>query len=200
MEPYRAEISSVGHWQPLPVSYAGFAFGAALAWGFEANHRQDVARLTSFFAFDDPGGAAGRLACELGNAYLQPGVALHNGSALFWILQKEPAEIRAMSGLNADALQRALTWLERLPAIESIPFGREADLFRAEFGWVVDALRHACRRGLWALGQSELRPALAADADRLLAIYRQNWLARNRPGGLPDSLARLEKMRRGYDD
>ncbi len=188
-----------GHWQPLPVSYLGFAVGAALGWGYEANHLQDAAQLTSLFAFDDPSGAAGQLAYDLGNAYLQPGVEIHNGSALFWILQKEPEEIRAMTGLNADALQRTLTWLDQLPAVESIPFGHNADLLRAEFGWVIDALRHACRRGLWALGQVNLRPTLAADADRLLTVYRQNWLARNRPGGLPDSMARLEKMRRVYD-
>jgi hexosaminidase len=188
-----------GHWQPLPVSYLGFAVGAALGWGYEANHLQDAAQLTSLFAFDDPSGAAGQLAYDLGNAYLQPGVEIHNGSALFWILQKEPEEIRAMTGLNADALQRTLTWLDQLPAVETIPFGHNADLLWAEFGWVVDALRHACRRGLWGLGQVDLRPILAADADRLLTVYRQNWLARNRPGGLPDSMALLEKMRRVYD-
>jgi len=189
-----------GHWQPLPVSYLGFAAGAALAWSYEANQQQDAARLTSLFAFDDAGGVAGQLAYDLGNAYLQPGVEIFNGSALFWILQKAPNDIRAMTGLEAAGLQRTLDWLDQLPPIETIPFGAESDLLRAEFSWVIAALRHACRRGLWALGQAELRPALAAEADRLLAEYRHIWLARNRPGGLPDSLTRLETMRRAYDD
>lgn len=30
----------LGHWQPLPVSYAGYAYGAALSWAYSANKAQ----------------------------------------------------------------------------------------------------------------------------------------------------------------
>ncbi|MCB0198118.1 MAG: glycoside hydrolase, partial [Anaerolineae bacterium] len=78
----------------------------------------------------------------------------------------------------------------------------DADLLHREFLWAAAMLRHACRRGLWALGDPapDLRPALAAEAADLLTEHRAIWLARNRPGGLADSEARLEKMRQDYND
>jgi hexosaminidase len=43
-----------GHWQSLPFSYIGFAYGAAVSWAFQANRDMDIARATSFFAFAIP--------------------------------------------------------------------------------------------------------------------------------------------------
>jgi hypothetical protein len=78
----------------------------------------------------------------------------------------------------------------------------DAQLIQQEYAWVADMMRHACRRGLWALAGAD-RPspasaALAEDADRLIEAYRALWLARNRPGGLADSAGRLERMRQEY--
>ena len=36
------------------------------------------------------------------------------------------------------------------------------------------------------------------DAAEIIAEQEALWLARSRPGGLKDSLARMEKMRRDY--
>ncbi len=64
-------------------------------------------------------------------------------------------------------------------------------------------LRHACRRGLWALdgapAPSAASRALSDDAGRLVAELRELWLARSRPGGLNDSVARLEQVRQSYE-
>ena len=40
--------------------------------------------------------------------------------------------------------------------------------------------------------------ALAQDADRLLAEFRELWCARSRPGGLVETIARLAQVRRTY--
>ena len=45
-----------GHWQAPPVSYLGFAAGAAFSWALEANRAMDVPAVVSRFAFDDPTG------------------------------------------------------------------------------------------------------------------------------------------------
>ena len=58
-----------GHWQVLPMSYLGYAAGAAYSWAYEANLDLDLRAAVSRFAFDDPSGAMGSLAYELGNVY-----------------------------------------------------------------------------------------------------------------------------------
>jgi hexosaminidase len=196
-----------GHWQPLPVSYPGLAYGAALAWAYEANRNQDVAQITSTHALADPTGRTGRLACDLGRTYLLPDLQLHNSSILFWILQATPVELANRQGLTTVALLNALDYVEevssKLPDIS--PGSPDATLIRREFTWVAEMLQHACRRGIWALGKAEsraddnLRRQLAQDSARLIGKFRQIWLARNRPGGLEESVALLEKMSQDYD-
>ena len=75
-----------GHWQVLPVSYLGFAAGAAYAWALEANRALDVARAVSQHAFQDSTGSLGRAAYDLGNVYRSVGVEPHNSSEIFWAM------------------------------------------------------------------------------------------------------------------
>ena len=64
----------LGHWQVLPISFIGFAGGAAFSWGLEANSALDLAGAVSLYAFRDPTGNMGRVAYDLGNVYQAPGV------------------------------------------------------------------------------------------------------------------------------
>ncbi len=189
-----------GHWQPLPISYLGLVYGAALAWAYQANLPQDVARLTSLYAFGDDSGAVGQLAYDLGNVYRHTDPHLHNNSVLFRLLQETPAQIAARPGLQVEQLQHSLEAIKQAAAgLNAIPANQP--LLRQEFGWVVDMLTHACRRGLWALNGAQddrLRHLLRQEADALITAFSSLWLARNRPGGLPDSLALLEKMKKDY--
>ena len=43
-----------------------------------------------------------------------------------------------------------------------------------------------------------IRRELDEDMQAIIAEYRQLWLARNRPGGLEDSVGRLERARADY--
>jgi hypothetical protein len=43
------------------------------------------------------------------------------------------------------------------------------------------------------------RKQLATELDGLIERYQELWLARNRPGGLPDSLAWLRNLRAAYE-
>jgi len=185
-----------GHWQPLPVSFLGFAVGAAYAWNLENNRKLDVAEALSRFAFDDPAGVMGKLAYDLGNVYLASGIKIPNVSALFGVMQRSLEEIAAYPGIIPAPFQYSLEAIDRAAA----PLGKDrsqrpdAALIRREFALAVHMLRHACQRGLRALetdasckaGQSVL---LGKDLDDLLGEYRAVWLERNRPGGLAESLA-----------
>ncbi len=195
-----------GHWQPLPVSYLGYAYGAALGWAYEANRDQDPIQASSTYVFGDPTGRMGRLAYDLGNAYLETGLRAHNSSILFYILQQAPEKIAACQGLNETALQKTLAYIDRaMSPLATAQMNRvDADLIRREFSWAAGMLRHACRRGGWVLGKAQnkedtsLRQQLAQEAEHLLAEHCHLWLARNRPGGFKDSQGRLERMRFDY--
>jgi hypothetical protein len=199
-----------GHWQPLPVSYLGFAYGAAVSWACAANVESDIAGAVSRFAFGDPTGALGRIAYDLGNAYLKTGVDIHNSTIMARMLQITFAQFVAnrqrYPNLTAAGLTAAIAEIDAVMA--RWPTGAsprpDADLIRREYAWAADMLRHGARRGIWMLGKADgheaaaLRVALATDVGRLMAEYGELWHARSRPGGFAESVGRMEKMRGDY--
>jgi hexosaminidase len=203
-----------GHWQTLPISYLGFAAGAAFAWALDANRDMDMARAVSLHAFRDPTGAVGRAAYDLGNIYRMLGPEIHNSSLLFWVLQLPLAELRQPRDSLAQAITSQLTpatfaeataAIDRAVApIEGAQMDRpDAGLIRREFANTARLMRHACRRAALALEPAEAADAgvvaaLDQDMRQIIEEYRQLWLARNRPGGLDDSAARLESARADY--
>jgi hypothetical protein len=70
----------------------------------------------------------------------------------------------------------------------------DADLIAREFNNTARALRHACHRALFAIGDSTAPApaALRTDLEEFIAEYRALWLARARPGGLDDSAGRFQ--------
>lgn len=199
-----------GHWQPLPVSYLGFGYGAAVSWACAANVESDIATAVGRYAFDDPSGALGRIAHDLGNAYLKTGVDVHNATVLARMLQTTYAQFVAnrqrYPNFTAEGLLAAVAEVDAVMARWPAAASRrpDADLIRREYAWAADMLRHGARRGVWMLGKADgqedaaLRVALAADAERLMAEYRELWHARSRPGGYAESVGRMEKMRGDY--
>jgi hypothetical protein len=215
----------LGHWQQLPISYPGYAYGAAVSWNFEGNKDIDLPAALSQYAFRDASGVMGRLAYDLGNTYQKPGVHIFNGNVLFWLYHRTIHDIQA--GMPA-AIARAQSWhtpegaldllrqsvrpmsdlYERLhETVEYIdatvaPLGRahmarpDAGLIQREFEMTARMLRHGVKRGLAQIDPAAY-PAdtLGAELDALIADYRALWLERNRPGGLDDSAARLQKAR-----
>jgi hypothetical protein len=196
----------------LPVSFLGLGYGAAVSWAWPANRALDVAQAISLHAFADPTGTLGRIAYDLGNVYQKTGVEVHNSTVFFRFLQLNLDQVAAfrprVPGLTADGLRAAEAEIEQVIArwtgVKSDR--RDADLIRREFTWAADMLRHGARRGIWMLDRLDgrddvaVRAALAADADRLIATYRDLWLARSRPGGLKDSVVHMERMRQDYDE
>ncbi|HVO71068.1 MAG TPA: glycoside hydrolase family 20 zincin-like fold domain-containing protein [Aggregatilineaceae bacterium] len=205
-----------GHWQTLPISYLGFAWGAALGWSYGQNVDLDLCSALDAFAFQDEAGVMGRLAYDLGNVYQVPGVLIHNTSLILNAYEATLEEMR--SGRSGFLSQEARAILaddaaleERLhatlDAIDGImkPLGRarlavpDADLIRREFALAAEMLRHGVKRVLLQLPGSPLRKNdLAAEMDAIETEFGALWLARNRPGGLEDSMARLDKARRLY--
>jgi hypothetical protein len=192
-----------GHWQPLPVSYLGFLAGAAYSWALEANRGLDIAAALNRYAFEDDANVLGPLAYNLGNVYKKVGIEPSNNSALFNILQTPLAKLTGYRDTVApEALHQTLQAIEA--AVADLPKAAsrrpDAALLGRELAYAAHALRHACARLLLAYG-SPVKDAGALDADlrEIVTEHRKVWRARNRPGGLADSVARYEKARKDYN-
>ena len=214
-----------GHMQPLPVSFLGYLAGAAFSWNAGEAQRLDdldIPALLDAHIFRDRARVMGRLAYNLGNAYLQPGIRIHNSSPLFWVLlftqglTPQPGEdvppiiqryLENILKPLADAdFDRALAYIDQVTA--ELPQAQmerpDGELIQEEFAWAADLLRFAARLGK-ARQEAGLdlpvrklpeavRGPLAAELQELIQRHRRLWLARNRPGGLDDSAGRLERL------
>ncbi len=202
-----------GHWQPLPVSFLGYAVGAAVAWATKANQALDVPAVLNRYAFRDTANVMGGLAYDLGNIYEITQIPSFNGTPYFYGLIYDLAQM-----INADEppgdssermanLQKAITAVDKIMArLPQANIQRDdAVLLQREFIWAADMVRHGCRRLLWAIGRAhgdedvDLRATLAAEAERLIAEYERVWHGRNRPGGFKESVARMHHMAAAYD-
>jgi hexosaminidase len=200
-----------GHMQPLPVSYLGLLVGAGFSWNSaDAADTQglDIPGLLDVHAFQDKAGVMGRLAYDLGDAYLYNDARIRNNSALFLLLlfTEYPLLHPLIEGISIEGLEKTLAFVGQ--AMASLPDARmerpDADLIVQEFVWIADMLRLACRLGIARLQAgpdtpvnavpAKTRASLADQLRSLIQRHRELWLCRNRPGGLDDSVARLEPV------
>jgi hexosaminidase len=189
-----------GHWQTLPVSYLGFAAGAAYSWALETNRALEIPAVLDTLVFEDDAGVMGQLVYDLGNVYKAAGLEIQNASPLFGVLQRSLEEIASYPGVRPELFQISLQAVEKAAARqgEETMACQHAALIRREYALVVRMLRHACQRGLLALESDErrgtaLKEVLRKDLRELMDEYQLIWLERNRPGGLSDSLAHFHQ-------
>jgi hypothetical protein len=203
-----------GHLQPLSASYVGIAAGAQRAWNALAEDEPEWPRLLDAHVFDETARGLGRIACELGDAYLETGSNSTNGSALFFLLAfaDEPLPHARMPDLTIDGLARALEHSSarraQIETLRSRPGPSSIDL--DEMAWAADVLAFACRLGMARsnaiagapLGAIEARARqdLAAELEPLIAEHRQLWSARNRSGGLDESASWLLRIATALQD
>ncbi len=189
-----------GHWQAPPVSYLGYATGAAFSWALEANRGMDVPKIVSRFAFEDPSGVMGQVAYQLGNVYKVPGLTVPNGNALFWAMQKPLSELAEYTA-PPETISMALEAIdEAIAPLSQEKMARpDAALIRAEYLSTARIMRHAVKRMALAMdGSDALSRDLAADLEGYIEDYKTLWLARARPGGLNDSAGRFETALKDY--
>jgi hypothetical protein len=188
-----------GHVQALPVSFLGFAAGAALSWCLDANGESDFSRELDAHVFRDHAGIMGTLVRDLGNTYTRAGPLEHNGSALFTVmLGRGPAD--ESRPLSAAAIAEAREWVDASASgLHEARMERpDAALILDEYANTVRLLHHACDHARALLeGTLDDSRAMARAHDELrlaIAEYRRLWVRRNRIGGLADSVRRLEKL------
>ncbi len=185
----------MGHLQYQPVSYLPFAAGAAYSWCLEGNRDLALAAAVDLHGFQPAPGspAAGQLAADLGNLYQACGKLRANGSLLFWLLVAGNNDLPGqLEGVGLDGLHATQAKLADCQArLAKLRLQRaDGELIVAELANNAAMLEQGLRRGLAALGEDVWQPeALQPLRDE----HRRLWLARNRPGGLPESLGWLER-------
>lgn len=198
-----------GHWQHLPVSYAGFVYGAALAWNVEGNLEADVAHYLNTAVFQDRTGTIGQLLLDLGNYYkLESGKVRPNDTEMSMLLRSRLEHTGLAENLSEEqlhALEQYISGIEsrlELPVLDCPDGGLVLEELRSGIHFVKHAIGLA--RLKRQLVSAARRPeaaevqALIHDLDLLLHQYRQLWTRRNRPGGLGQSVSKLDRLRGEY--
>jgi hexosaminidase len=192
------------HTQYLPVSYLGFAAGAALPWCHETNRDEDFIPALDLHAFYDRARVMGRLSHDLGNAHEKAGPGPHNSTVLFHLLTQSP-DGPPPEGVTVQSLRETGEHISSI--IEPLEGARmdrdDAEATRDEFANAARMMLHACERGTAMLDgtidSAEKRDELASGMRTILGEHRRLWRARNRIGGLQDSESVFEERLQEYE-
>jgi hexosaminidase len=204
-----------GHLQYPPVSDPGFAAAACMSWCLETNRDLDtdrLARLLDRHCYDDGAGRLGAAVLQLGDVHRLLPRQLPNISALvlhlyFPQLPAGEAVHGPLSAAHLDAIEHAI--VDALSAVErarpSSVHGRRSVEELTVSGRLVLLCGADLRARLQGDGTvSSVDPArrqeMSDRLDDLVAAHREQWLVRNRPGGLDESCAWLEHWRACYRD
>ncbi len=195
-----------GHLQYPAVSDPGLAFGAAMSWCASTNRTLDLAGALSLHCYDDPSGELGAVVVGLGDVHLRLEPQMWNVSTLVLPLYFPQIDVgrgplKGATVEQYDAVDADLDAYEaRLSGVRSMRI--DAELIVAEMRNAIALVRvlSADARARLAVGgaladvgtaeRAELEEALRP----VIAEHERLWLLRNRPGGLPDSRAWLERL------
>jgi hypothetical protein len=175
-----------GHLQPPTVMLPALTRAAALAWGVEANRDLDVASALDEVVLADQSGRAGAALLAAGDVYARTGVVVPNGSALFH--EVAGGALGSFGEPDPGLLTAVLATLD-----DADHAFAAAELTDADGAVVARELRQAV-----ALARHGAQRLLGEDPDDLGELVEEQaacWGLRSRPGGLADSLARLQPRR-----
>jgi hexosaminidase len=199
-----------GHLQQNVVSEPALAYGAAVSWCLETNADLDLAAALSAHVFRDPTGRLAEAVLSLGDAHRLVTPQFPNMSALVMNLYYPQLSVgRGLTdGMEADELDAVTACLDDARSTASSARSGRPDaaalvdetVFGADLValMVDDARARLAGDGSIGSVSTATRAELAADLDGLIERYRALWLARNRPGGLDDSVSWLANLGAAY--
>ena len=204
----------------LPVSYLGYAYGAGVSWAYRSNRSSHLlADNMSRHIFEEKRGKLGRVFYDLGkldekvcrnptnHSSLYVALQGHLDGAPFWDYE---LALDGWQDYSINGARKALSLLKRYAAeVEkarpSCPDGKQVIL---ELRQIINQFTHACNKVILAcrlhsgkISCGELKSAIRSqirDLQKIRQGHRQLWPARNRPGGLKDSLATFDKVVQDY--
>jgi hypothetical protein len=194
-----------GHWQQLPVSFSGFAAGAAMSWCEETNTDQAIREALSPHVFLDEAGVMGDLAWDLAETWQLVSENATQAGMLHQVLADGTAH-KPQDSVTGETLRATVDHLEAASRRLSDPRMQRSDagLIVSEFENGIRMALHAARLDLAIRAErtddATLRHVLAEDMREIIETRRQIWCVRNRAGGLADSLKILKVRAAEYTD
>lgn len=187
-----------GHHQYQGISYPGYLLGACHAWNHRSVSKTDAVKGLNAMFFEDNEGVTGSLFYELGKVLELAPSNLRNATIfnrlLFWNMNHPPS---ALDGVSEQQLQDCLRRFEeirdQINAIRSRSPDKE--LIQRELANAISMAEFGINRYLQFKGVPGSRLVNAGSLKLqlldLIKNHEELWLARNRPGGLRESLGYL---------
>ena len=148
-----------GHWQPLPVSFLGYMYGASVSWGVEENKNIDIIKNLNIHAFRDSNNVMGQLAMDLGLVYKNitskklPNSFITESSFIANLLIRHPNREKDLINIEPSDLKEVDIKINNL--ISDIDQSRmkrsDSQLIIREYKMAISLLSHACRLGIEVL-------------------------------------------------
>ncbi|NGN62571.1 glycoside hydrolase [Streptomyces sp. A7024] len=193
-----------GMWDPPSVAFGPAVCGGAVSWCLETNRGLDIAGVLNEHVLLDATGRTGAVLDRLGRVARSFGVPLLNASPIARVLFPHvgPPLPAYPTRQALDDVARTLDQCRRdLGAAD--PAAGDGDVVRRELTHAI-ALSHFAVELLRARAEADggadaieagTARRLLRELEPLLAEQRACWLLRSRPGGLDDSLARMDHVR-----
>lgn len=191
-----------GHHQYLPVSYPGLLMGGCHGWNHRASRNLDVADGVNRIFLGNPDSSIGEIIVELGRVQDLNSSDIRNATLfnrlLFWSMHHEPGAARKVSDAELSACLDAFATIEdrlsRLPDTTG-----DESMVVNELQNAIAMASHGIRRLQLFRGKS-LNPAdLRRDLQHIIRRHQSLWRARNRPGGLAESVSHLRAGLKGLE-
>lgn len=179
-----------GHHQYLPMSYPGYAVGACESWRQGSSTRIDLPNLINQSFLKESNTNAAKTIIRLGKVLELARSPLRNATIfnrlLFWNMNHEPS---ATSHLSSEELG---TCKDEFRALLASP-PAESSLLTAEIRNAINMAMHGLDKLRYFRGEAVSKQRLRAEMMAIKSEHERLWLARNRPGGLQESLEHLDQ-------
>ena len=183
-----------GHHQFPFTSYHAIIEASALSWNQSSNGEYNLDDAVDSTFLHGKSSATAKAILELSKIVNSFEYRPHNRTLLNDLLMSKGRKLKdqlshTTSGELEQCRERLIKFISSMKADQ--PSWKARDLVSRELLFTSELLEFATRKGLMAL--SETGGDLQEERARLVKGYRSLWLARNRPGGLDESAAYLEK-------
>ncbi len=197
------EWGAYRHNQAFTPNFPALVLTAALSWQPEHNAELSLADALDVFVFEDQNRVMGRFVLDVGHYADYEPKHLENTTFSFEIFRSDLFETKQIQGVTHADFDRVRQYiLSVYDSIDSTNMRcKDRDLYVKEYRLGMDLVLLAQDYGDYALylreGDAEkiarYAEKLQDERNRLLGIYPELWLAKNRFGRLSETLAFLEE-------
>ena len=199
----------MGHWQYQPASYASFAYGAGLSWNVENNRNMDIGAYLDEFIFMDKAKVTTRNFLDMGNYYLLQNRSIFNRTLIAKVLYADLDEMGLLDGFDEKVFTNIEAYIKKMDKRLDLAEMHcpDAILIDEELRNASRLIVHGARLGKLKLLLQSKAPAgsiskiaadMISDMDEIMIHHRKLWFARNRPGGLEESIKGMQRLKEQY--